>query len=164
MKFDVLAVALIATAVGASAAQNVAAPFSISIAANQTTTKPGDPLIVSIILENLSDDAFSIKTSGIAEGETLFDIAMRDSSGNPAPFTRYCKSIKGIYQGPGPQTIIGHNFGTAFIKPQQSEKWTSNVSKCFELQPGTYTVQASFSETPSKQTIVSNTIKVTIVK
>lgn len=163
MTLKVLAVALLAAAVGASAGQSAPAPLSISISANRATTKVGDPLVVSIDLNNLSDSTVPITTTGMAEAETIFDLAVHDSSGNPTPLTRYHKSVKGIDQGPGPSLVIAHSYGTALIKPQQTERWTSDLSKCFDLQPGVYTVQASFAASPSNK-ILSNTIKVTIVK
>ena len=159
-------VMMLCAMVSATPAQNMPASFSVSISTDQANAKLGDPLVLAIDLKNLSNSTFHFRHTGTDQAETIFDIEMRDSLGNVAPFTRYCKALKGIDQGPGPTLVLTHSIGYASVEPQQSFKVTSDLSKCFDMHPGVYSVQASFIDATSNKTktVISNKIALTIIK
>jgi hypothetical protein len=136
--------------------------FSIIIANNNTETKVHDPIILTVRLTNRSSNDLEFFHNGRSNGESIFDIEIRDSKGNLVPMKNYYKAVKGINQGPGPETVVVTTPVVAHVKPTMSFESTIDLAKCSDLHPGTYSVRVSRMDDATKRIITSNSISLTL--
>jgi hypothetical protein len=147
---------------GAGGAQSAASkqagqPFSITISAPNTQVKAGSPVFVKVRLLNTSGR--EINERGLAYAHGL-DTSYQYNCQNSVTGASH-KNDKGLEQG-----LLTVGEGAHALKPGESHEELAPISEACDLtKPGQYLVQLSRSDPadPSKRTVKSNTIKITVI-
>jgi len=128
-------------------AQNVEPPVSIVIRAPQNI-KVGSTVKLDITMTNVSNRVVEGHFESAIRGELNYDIEVRDSKGKSAPETCYMKAVDGLDRGTCPDFILRTHkgIGEDSLKPGEAIKGSADLNELFDLQPGTYTIQASWFE------------------
>lgn len=132
-------------------------PFSLSIAAPQSTFKSGSEVRISVTITNTSAQQASFI---FLPNAPQFDLYVRDSSGKLAPETAYGKTVhpwSPDYVPSAGSTLAAR----AILKSGEKTTIELDVSRQYELtRPGEYTL--SVQSTQAGIVLKSNTARVTI--
>lgn len=118
---------------------NVRPTFSIEVSGS-SNVKARAPITVNITATNISNRVIAFDALSVA-GERNFNIDVAAADGRRPPETLLLKAIRGEYQGPGPQLVLGGQLVQRDLAPGATLKWNVDVTKLYKLQPGTYTVR-----------------------
>jgi hypothetical protein len=145
--------ALVLCVVSPGTSQSAEAPFSLAIAAPQTTVKSGSEVKVKAILTNTSNRRITLAdTSEICD----YSVEVRNANGIPAPDTERKRHVDCGISGK-------HEIVT--LKPDQSKQYEIAVSELSDMsEPGDYSVQVMRKAPKELGGIVvkSNLITVTV--
>jgi hypothetical protein len=131
--------------------------LGIVIRAPQTTVKAGAPLIVRVTWRNNQTTEVFIAQAGEPMRFPAHDFVVRDARGALVPLTPYGQEAYSAVQFYGSRGI-GHP-----VPPGGESKADEyDVTKFFDLKPGTYTIQATWGRGNVKDPPISNTITVTV--
>ena len=139
--------------------------FSVTIGAEQTNIKPGNPIRLEIALKNISSQPITVSkaTKSADDAAMFYRTIVRDEQGNPAHDleTKLGRKHRTGKDDPGETTIYIGSVGFFQLKPNETQKESFNLSKLYDLKrPGKYTVQLESG--PEDAPIKSNVITITV--
>jgi hypothetical protein len=152
-------VVLVLVALGTGFARSSLARFSITITAPKTVIKSGSPVVVELILTNISKRNLTLE-----DRSPMCDyvVEVRDSANKLAPDTEYKRTLG---CGMGPTIIMSGRDSLLPLMPNGSRGEQFVVSQLSDMsQPGTYSVQISrqIPKSLGGGVVKSNTITVTV--
>ena len=151
-----LPLTLSALAQDKGASPTAGAKFSLSIAVAPTNAKPGEDVIVTVLLRNTSDSFYELPvTLEALHGERNGFIAeVTDAGGIALP--------RGVR--PEDQRRKAETRAIAGLNPGRTYRDKINLSKLFDLSvPGTYLVKVHRVDRQTGATVYSNVITLTVV-
>jgi hypothetical protein len=126
-------------------AQHTTPAFSIVITSPKSV-KSGASALLDVSVTNNTNHKIAFGLEDVTRAEFNFDFEVRDSRGNLVPESRYMKAVKLEDQGPGPRMVVTTRVAQPDLKPGQTLTTQADLSKLFQLEPGTYSVQLSRAE------------------
>lgn len=165
MRIELLLLALVLTPGGtvlgqrAEATQAAKPTISISISPLQEAVKSGSPIVVKLVLTNISDHKLGFSWIRGSGGRN-FEVNVSDSQGHPAqPAPR-----KGIDKNG--RHWVRMSAGSAYVvylEPGQAKTDEFDASDFYVLtRPDKYTIQLQRADGESKTVVESNTVSVTV--
>jgi hypothetical protein len=140
------------------------AAFSVAISLPQTTVRVGAEIKLDVVLTNTSKkDLFLTITGNLAEFD--YSIKVLDKTGNEPHETKYFRAARGKDSSdPGDRTtlVVAPSTGIRQIKPGDTFTSIVDLSKIYDQQAGTYTVQVERFDENSQTMVRSNTITFTV--
>ena len=144
----------VVAAVACGQAQKV----TITISAPQAEVKVGAPILLHIVMTNLSrQDIYVPKNAARARAERYYFISVFDSEGNAPPTTQYGKAIR--YPGAEAMSRL-----MVILKPGEKLEEDSTISDIFDMKSaGTYKVIVT-RPSPLEDNVIlkSNEISITV--
>jgi len=148
--------ALVLAAVAPGQTQQV----TITISAPQAEVKAGAPVLLHIVMTNLSrQDIYVPKNAARARAERYYLISVFDSEGNAPTTTQYGKAIR--YPGAEAMSRL-----MVILKPGEKLEEDSTISDIFDMKSaGTYKVIVT-RPSPLEHNVIlkSNEISITVTK
>jgi hypothetical protein len=169
MPFFLVLSLLLATsceAAPAQSAQSTKPSFSVAVSANQRTVKSGSEIRVRIVLTNVSDKELATYQDGATRGELDYTIDVLDGNGKEPPETKYLRAVRNKDAAePGETTtlVVLRDAGMRSLKSKGTLTDILDLSKLYDLQPGTYTLQVERTDEESKTVVKSNKITLTVI-
>jgi hypothetical protein len=142
----------------AAVARGQAQQVTITISAPQAEVKIGAPVILHIVMTNLSQQVIYVPRYARVYGERFNIISVLDSEGNAPPTTQYGKAIR----YPGANSMSGRMM--VVLKPGEKLEEDSTISNVFDMKSaGTYKVSVTRPcPLDGNVTLKSNEISITV--
>lgn len=163
MRFGACPVILLVLSATFAQAPQSRTPYVLMISTPSATVAVGSPVTIQVVVKNISQgDVNILKSRASTRGELTYDVAVVTAAGGPVPLTQYGRALHG--QATTPPIMIQRRPYGETLKPNQSVVDTINLSRIYQLSPGSYIVQVSETESMKPGTkIASNALKLTIV-
>lgn len=137
---------------------------SVSIKAELDSAKVGFPVMVKVVLTNISNHDLTI-TREARGGDCLFDV--RDEKGILAPDTRFGYIRNHHVADPDPARInpqdLNVKFFSGILKAGETDTWKLHVGQLYDLsRAGKYKILLRRMDDETKKTVESNAITVIV--
>jgi hypothetical protein len=154
------------------AAQSPMPAFSLSIAAEPQTIKPGAEVTLFIGLTNNTQRQLSFPMMDRYQAESNFTIHVTDPTGEPAGKTRFYRMMTGDKTGkdaveppydPRHEVISVGSLDSWAVPPGKTVEGKAVLNKLFDMsKPGKYTIQVEKIDDLSKAVVKSNIVTITV--
>ena len=145
--------------------------ISLNLSTVHTVIQAGSEIDLDILITNVSSKEILVSKSPARDnGDSRFDVSVRDANGVAAPQTDYSKALHGIQQHKdtghkGAEVVMipmGSNISVP-LQPGDSMKDRIVLNRLYDLEtPGTYSVQVSRYDQVSRTMVQSNTITIQV--
>lgn len=137
-------------------------PYLLTISVPTIAASAGTPITIQVAVKNNSQgDVTVLKSRASTRGELSYDVTVVTARGGPVPLTPYGRALHG--QATTPPIMIQRKPYAATLKPGETIVDTIDLSRIYQLTPGSYIVQVSETESmKSGPKITSNILKLAI--
>jgi len=134
--------------------QQSAAPFSLTIATDQSNSKPAHDLFINIEIKNISNLPFECSRNPISGGlDVAFQYEIRTAEGRAVPRVHATNSF---------MDKSSHGW-PCLLQPGETILTVANIGRAYDIQtPGKYLIQISQYYSATKETVKSNQIEVVV--
>lgn len=135
--------------------------FSLTLSAPQPTVKDGQPVMVNVIVKNISDHLLGVEEDRGSAQEVNYEVTVREKSGNEAPTSAFHRLLRGKPLRDDQVVAVNPNELLVPLDPGKSLTDPIDLTKLYSLRPGVYSVQVERifgSQAPVRSNAVTITV------